>query len=104
MWIFALIYPPLVTERSGEILNPMSGLHSVVRTVREPPLQVFTCFVLPGAKKNVPPIIERTCAFDAKIYKIVDSFFAVSPCMIWNKKIFKLFHFYFQLPSLLVEK
>ena len=57
-----------------------------------------------GGRKGAPPIIEPTCAFDAKIYKNVDSFLAVSPYEIWNKKIFKLFYFYFQLPAHLVEK
>jgi len=73
---------------------------------------VFSCFYLfpftfylpfrPEAEK-APPTIGRTCAFDAKIYKNVDTVFAVSPCAEWNKKLFKLFHFYFQLPALLVE-
>jgi len=57
----------------------------------------------PEAERRAP-IIERTCTFDAKIYKIVDSIFAVSPCVVWNKKIFKLLYFSFQLSSLLVEK
>jgi len=57
----------------------------------------------PGRKKP-PPIIERTCAFDAKIYKNVDGIFAVNPCLVCNKNFSKLFYFYFQLPSLLVEK
>jgi len=57
----------------------------------------------PGGRKGAPPIIGRTCAFDAKIYKNVDGYFAVSLCVVWNKKIFKLFYFYFQLPSLLVD-
>ncbi len=38
--------------------------------------------------KAAPPIIERTCAFDAKIYKIVDAVFDVSACCGGNKKIF----------------
>ncbi|MGB2863556.1 MAG: hypothetical protein WBC05_09555, partial [Sedimentisphaerales bacterium] len=50
------------------------------------------------------PIIGRTCAFDAKIYKNVDAIFAVSPCVVWNKKYFQISDFCFQLPSLLVEK
>ena len=53
--------------------------------------------------KRRPPILGRTCAFDAKIYKNVDAIFIVSLCLVWNKKIFKLLYFYFQLPSLLVE-
>jgi hypothetical protein len=44
---------------------------------------------LPEAKKSAPPIIERTCAFDAKIYKNVDGFFDVSACGGGNKKKFK---------------
>jgi len=50
-----------------------------------------------------PPIIGATCAFDAKIYKIVDSVFAVSLCYTGNKNFFQFSDFYFQLPSLLVE-
>ena len=50
-----------------------------------------------------PSIIGATCAFDAKIYKIVDSFLAVSSCSARIKKKFQLFYFCFQLPSLLVE-
>jgi len=57
---------------------------------------------LSGAKK-ASPIIERICAFDAKIYKIVDSIFGVSRCVVWNKKIFKLFYFCFQLQAVLVD-
>ena len=56
-----------------------------------------------GGRKRRPPIIEPTCVFDAKIYKIVDTIFNVSLCAVWNKKIFKLFYFYSQLPSLLVD-
>jgi hypothetical protein len=58
---------------------------------------------LPPGEKNSPPIIGATCAFDAKIYKIVDGFFDVSPCVVWNKKFFQFSDFSFQLPSLLVE-
>jgi len=56
-----------------------------------------------GAEKRRPPIIGATCAFDTKIYKIVDGFFDVSAYLVWNKKIFKLFYFYFQLPSFLID-
>jgi hypothetical protein len=49
------------------------------------------------------PIIERTCTFDAKFYKIVDGVLAVSLCVKWNKKFFRFFDFSFQLPSFLVE-
>ena len=66
-------------------------------------LLVFGCF-LPEAKKQRLPIIGRTCVFDAKIYKNVDTIFAVSAYIIWNKKFFKISNFCFQLPSLLVEK
>jgi len=59
---------------------------------------------LPEAKKGTPPIIERTCVFDAKIYKNVDSFFDVSACGGGNKKKLQNSVFCFQLPSLLVEK
>jgi len=54
-------------------------------------------------EKKPPPIIGATCAFDAKIYKIVDDIFAITPYRSSNKKFSKLFYFYFQLPSLLVE-
>jgi len=50
-----------------------------------------------------PLIIGATCAFDAKIYKNVDNFFAVSLCPRSNKKYFQISDFSFQLPSLLVE-
>ena len=72
-------------------------------------MSFFSFFLLPfylpfGRRpKRRPPIIERTCAFDAKIYKIVDAFLAVSPCVAWSKNLFKLFYFYFQLPTLLVD-
>jgi hypothetical protein len=56
-----------------------------------------------GRAKIIAPIIGATCAFDAKIYKIVDSIFAVSLCLVWNKKIFQISYFSFQLPSLLIE-
>jgi hypothetical protein len=64
------------------------------------------CFGLPSASPGdltSPPIIGATCAFDAKIYKIVDSVFAVSLCPKSNKKNFQISDFSFQLPSLLVE-
>ena len=54
-------------------------------------------------QKRRAPIIGATCAFDAKIYKIVDGIFDVSAFVIWNKKIFKLFYFWFQLPSFLID-
>jgi len=38
-----------------------------------------------------------------KKYKIVDEIFAVSACVIWNKKFFKIPDFSFQLPSLLID-
>jgi hypothetical protein len=41
--------------------------------------------------------------FDAKIYKNVGDLFAVSLCVVWNKKFFKISDFCFQLPSLLVD-
>jgi hypothetical protein len=56
-----------------------------------------------AGRKLTPPIIGATCAFDAKIYKIVDSLFAVSPCLEGNNKFFQFSDFCFQLPSLLVE-
>jgi hypothetical protein len=56
----------------------------------------------PEAKKP-PPIIERVCAFDAKIYKIVGGIFDVSACWEGDKKIFKLFYFCSALPAHLVD-
>jgi len=58
---------------------------------------------LSGEAERLPPIIGRTCAFDAKIYKNVDGFLAVSACGKGNKKIFQLFYFCSALPSHLVE-
>jgi len=46
---------------------------------------LFTCLIGRGPKRRAP-IIGATCAFDAKIYKIVDALFAVSLCVVWNKK------------------
>ena len=54
-------------------------------------------------QKQQPPIIGATSAFDAKIYKIVDSVFDVSACEERDKKNFKIFDFCSQLPSLLVD-
>jgi hypothetical protein len=54
-------------------------------------------------KKRQPPIIGRTCAFDAKIYKIVDGIFGLSACGEGNKKNFKNCDFCFQLPALLID-
>jgi hypothetical protein len=54
-------------------------------------------------RKGSSPTIGRVCAFDAKIYKIVDGVFDVSACVEGNKKNFKPFYFCFQLSSLLVE-
>jgi hypothetical protein len=64
---------------------------------------VFLLAAFGRRPKSSASIIGATCAFDAKIYKIVDGNFNVSSCGKWNKKIFKLFYFCFQLPSLLVE-
>jgi hypothetical protein len=50
-----------------------------------------------------PPTIGATCAFDAKIYKIVDGVFVISTCPDSNKNFFQISDFCFQLPSLLVE-
>jgi len=55
------------------------------------------------AKKQRPPTIRAACAFDAKIYKIVDDIFNVSPCLVWNKKKFHFSDFCFQLPALLID-
>jgi len=84
--------------------------HSDLFRISDFDIRIYYCFPFTfllaftaGGRKGTPPIIEPTCAFDAKIYKNVDAIYAVSPCLIWNKKIFKLFYFYFQLPSLLVE-
>jgi hypothetical protein len=57
-----------------------------------------------GGLKNTPaPIIGRTRAFDAKIYKIVGGIFDVSVCRRRSKKFFKIFAFCFQLPALLID-
>ena len=48
-----------------------------------------------GGRKARPPTIERTCAFDAKIYKIVDAIFAVSLFVVWDKKYLNFFIFTF---------
>ncbi|MFC1794611.1 hypothetical protein ACFL3Q_13600, partial [Planctomycetota bacterium] len=53
--------------------------------------------------KSSASTIEPTCAFDAKIYINVDTIFAVSPCVIENKKLFQISDFCSALPSLLVE-
>ena len=57
----------------------------------------------PGGETRAP-IIGATCAFDAKIYKIVGGIFDVSACGGGSKKIFKNSDFCSALPSLLVEK
>jgi len=71
---------------------------------------MFNCHTEPATvgfdlprRISSPSIIGATCAFDAKIYKIVDSNFAVSSCLVLNKKNFQISDFCFQLPSLLVE-
>ena len=64
---------------------------------------LFTCAFRPGDERS-PPTIERTCGFDAKIYKIVDGFFDVTYCWIGNKKNFRIFDFCSALPSLLVAQ
>jgi hypothetical protein len=53
--------------------------------------------------KRRPPIIGRTCGFDAKIYNNVGGDFDVSACGEGNKKILQISDFSFQLPSLLVD-
>jgi hypothetical protein len=60
-------------------------------------------FRLLAPAKRRPPIIGATCAFDAKIDKIVDGFFDVSACGKRNNEFFQIFDFCFQLPSLLVD-
>jgi hypothetical protein len=44
-------------------------------------------------ENHMPPIIGATCVFDAKIYNIVDDVFAVSLCIVGNKKILNFFIF-----------
>jgi hypothetical protein len=51
----------------------------------------------------LPSIIRATCVFDTKKYKTVDAVLAVSPCLVWNKKIFDFFYFYSHLQAFLVE-
>jgi hypothetical protein len=63
---------------------------------------ILNCF-LPGAKKQ-PPIIGATCAFDAKIYKIVGGIFDVTSCCTGNKKNFQISDFCSALPSLLIAQ
>ncbi|HCO93707.1 MAG TPA: hypothetical protein DIU00_07120 [Phycisphaerales bacterium] len=63
----------------------------------------FTCLSDRRPKKRRAPIIGATCGFDAKIYKIVDGFFDVNPCLIWNKKFFQFSDFCFQLQAHLVD-
>jgi len=83
MWIAAFIFSPRSFGRGGS------------RTARK-------AYFSPEGKKAAP-IIGATCAFGAKIYKIVDSFFGITSCRAKSKKIFKIFDFCFQLPSLLVD-
>jgi hypothetical protein len=70
---------------------------------------IFAFFLLPfylrllAEAKSSASIIGATCVFDAKKYKTVDAVLAVSPCLIWNKKIFDFFYFCSALPSFLVE-
>jgi hypothetical protein len=66
-------------------------------------IDIYIWLFLTGGQKTTAPIIGRTCAFDAKIYKIVDTIFAVSAYAVWNKKFFKIPDFSFQLPSLLID-
>jgi hypothetical protein len=55
----------------------------------------FNFFLLPfglcllAEAKSSASIIGATCVFDTKKYKTVDAVLAVSPCLVWNKKIFK---------------
>jgi len=64
---------------------------------------VFLLVFRPEGKKSSAPIIGATCAFDAKIYKIVGGVFDVSSGRTGNKKNFQISDFCFQLPSHLVE-
>jgi hypothetical protein len=66
-----------------------------------PPFSTFYFFLLPfylrllaEAKSNAS-IIGATCVFDTKKYKTVDAVLVVSPCLVWNKKYFRLFLFLF---------
>jgi len=79
------------------LYSPVFNFHA------EPAAGVLWLAVGFARRLTSPPIIGATCAFDAKIYKIVDSDFAVSPCHRSNKKIFQISDFSYQLPSLLVE-
>ena len=56
----------------------------------------------PEAEK-APPIIGPTCAFESKNYKNVDAVFDVSLYLVWNKKLFQISNFCFQLQAVLVE-
>jgi hypothetical protein len=61
-----------------EILRLCSGFLFCFGLIHRPPFFRGTMGAL--------SIIGPTCAFESKIYKIVDSIFAVSLCVIWNKK------------------
>jgi len=88
-------------------LRFFASLHSAQNDIRMPGFYLFPfAFLLAfpaGGRKGAPPIIGRTCAFDAKIYKNVDSIFDVSLCMVRNKKKFQISDFSSQLPTLLVD-
>jgi hypothetical protein len=51
----------------------------------------------------LPSIIGATCVFDTKKHKTVGAVLAVSPCLVWNKKIIDFFYFCSQLQAILVE-
>jgi hypothetical protein len=73
----------LVTGRNATIIQNHSSILFTSDRIQIPGSR----FPAPAEKKR-PPIIGRTCTFDAKIYKNVDSIFDISPCVIWNKKKF----------------
>jgi len=95
-----LAFSPERSRRGSRRVNGMYFLDSMV----------FPFFLLPFSlpfrpedEKKAPPIIGATCGFDAKIYKIVDSFFSVSPCLTRDKNFFQISDFCFQLQADLVD-
>ena len=90
-------------SRAKKWIPACAGMTNTVSVVLPFYFCLFTCGFLPEAKKSSASTIGATCAFDAKIYKIVDGFFDVTSCGIRNKKKFQNSDFSFQLPSLLVE-
>ena len=60
-------------------------------------------FIFAGGEKTSASIIRATCMFDAKIYKIVDACFELTPCTVGNKNFFKIFVLGRELYAVLFE-